>query len=269
MRGRELGDGLRKVLTRSGFSGRKLATLLGWDHVKLVDLLNGKLGVTEVELAALLGACHAPPDEHAHLLALYREANVRGWWQQHGSRLPIVLRTLIEHENVATEIICWQINLIPGLLQTPAYAHAVITADPNVPADEVDQRVQARLTRQEIIERGVKLVFYVHEQALRLQFDAPEIMPEQLHHLLQMSVRTNVSLRIVPSSIGPCAGLTGPFVLLKFDGIEPIAHAETQTSTLFIEDKTQVQAYSNVVKALETQALGEAESRRLITEIVA
>ena len=139
MRGRELGDGLRKVLIRSGFSGRKLATLLGWDHAKLVDLLNGKLGITEVELAALLGACHTPPEEHAHLLALYREANVRGWWQQHGSRLPIKLRTLIEHENAATQIINWQLNLVPGLLQTPDYARAVELArqpcEGSVPAE--------------------------------------------------------------------------------------------------------------------------------------
>lgn len=269
MRGRELGDGLRRVLARSGFSGRKLASLLGWDHVKLVDLLNGKLGVSEVELAALLGACHTPPAEHAHLLALYREANIKDLLQQHGSRLPINLRTLIEHENVAIEIINLQLHLVPGLLQTPDYMRVVISAPRNIPADELDARVEARLARQEIFNRDIKCTFFVHEQVLHLPVGGPDVMSDQLHHMIRMSVRTNIALRVVPTAIGAHAGLNGSFVLMKFSGIEPVVHIENQTSSLFIEQKEAVHTYVGMAKALDAVALGREESRRLINDIVA
>lgn len=268
MRGRELGDGLRKVITRSGFSGRKLATLLGWDHAKLVDLLNGRIGVTEIELASLLGACHVPADERDHLLALYREADVRGWWQQHGSRLPINLRTLIEHENAATEIINWQTTLIPGLLQTPGYLRAIMGTLPNTPADEIEERVQARLARQVILERDTRCTFYLQEQVLLLPVGGTEVLSEQLHHLLRMSVRPSVDLRIVPTAVGQHYGLNGSFVLMKFDGIGPVVHVENHTSSLFIEDKEPIQTYLSIVKALDAVALDAGESRRLITGII-
>lgn len=113
VRGREFGAGLREAIRKAGLSGRAAAELAGWDHAKLSDLLNGKGGATEIELARLLGVCRTPAKEHDHLLALFTEATKSGWLQLHGDKPPVQLRTLIEHETAAIEIISWSMNLVP------------------------------------------------------------------------------------------------------------------------------------------------------------
>ncbi len=267
MRGRELGEGLRKAVGTANLNGRELAGMLGWDPAKLSDLLNGKGGVTELEVAHLLGVCRTPVAERDHLLALYREANARGWWQQHGSRLPIQLRTLIDHENAATEIIGWHMNLLPGLLQTSDYMRAVILSWPTIPAAEVEGRIKARLARHEVFNGRRQFTFLIHEQALRLPVGGPAVMSEQLHHLLRMSVRPYISLRVVPTSIGAHAGLAGSFTLMRFTGIQPVVFVETENSSLFVEDKAPVTGYQTVLGSLDRSALDEEQSRRLIASM--
>ena len=264
-RGRELGEGLRKAVGAANLNGRELAGMLGWDPAKLSDLLNG--GVTELEVAHLLGVCRTPARERDHLLALYREANATGWWQQHGSRLPIQLRTLIDHENAATEIISWHMNLPPGLLQTSEYMQAVILSWPTIPAAEVEGRIKARLARHEVFDGRRRFTFFVHEQALRLPVGGPMVMSEQLHHLLRMSVRPYISLRVVPTAVGAHAGLAGSFTLMKFTGIQPVVFVETENSSLFVEDKAPVTGYRTVLESLASVALDEEQSRGLISTI--
>lgn len=267
MRGRELGEGLRKAVRAAKLNGRELAGMLGWDPAKLSDLLNGKGGVTELEVAHLLGVCRTPVAERDHLLALYREASAKGWWQQHGSRLPIQLRTLIDHENAATEITGWHMNLPPGLLQTADYMRAVILSWPTIPATEVEGRIKARLARHEVFDGLRQFTFYIHEQALRLPVGGPLVMSEQLHHLLRMSVRPYVSLRVVPVAVGAHAGLAGSFTLMQFSGIQPVVFVETENSSLFVEDKAPVTGYRTVLGSLDRSALDEEQSRRLIASI--
>jgi len=258
---------LRSAVNAARLNGRELAGLLGWDPAKLSDLLNGKGGVTELEVAHLLGVCRTPISERDHLLSLYREANARGWWQQHGSRLPVQLRTLIDHENAATEIIGWHMNLLPGLLQTSDYLRAVILSWPTIPAAEVDGRIKARLARREVFDGHRQFTFYIHEQALRLPVGGPLVMSEQLHHVLRMSVRPYISLRVVRTSIGAHAGLAGSFTLMKFKSIQPVVFVETENSSLFVEDEAPVTGYQTVLGSLGRAALGEEQSRRLIASI--
>jgi Domain of unknown function (DUF5753)/Helix-turn-helix domain len=262
-----LGEGLRKAVQTAKLNGRELAGMLGWDPAKLSDLLNGKGGVTELEVAHLLGVCRTPVAERDHLLALYREANAKGWWQQHGSRLPIQLRTLIDHENAATEIVGWHMNLLPGLLQTSEYIRAVILANPMVPRAELDGRIKAKLARHEVFNGHRQFTFFIHEQALRLPVGGPEVMTDQLHHLLRMSVRPYISLRVMPIAVGAHAGLAGSFTLMKFKGIEPVVFVETENSSLFVEDKAPVTGYRTVLGSLDSTSLDEEQSRRLITEV--
>ena len=82
--GREFGNGVRAAIERTGLTQRRLAELLGWQEAKISDLVNGKGGATELELALLLGVCRTPPEERDHLLSLFNETNLKGWWQEHG-----------------------------------------------------------------------------------------------------------------------------------------------------------------------------------------
>lgn len=267
MRGREFGDGVRATLAAAGLTSRAACQLLDWDEAKLSDLVNGKGGSTELELGFLLGLCRTPPLERDHLVTIFRELNVRGWWQQHGSSLPIMPRTFIGHLNTATEFISWSPLLVPGLLQIPDYMRAITLASATAPAGEVEDRVAARLAMQEVFRRQLKCTFYIHEFALRLPVGGTQLMSAQLHHLLRLSVRPYVTIRMLPMEVGAHAGLAGSFITMKFDKIEPVVFLESENSSLFIEESNSVDGYKKVLASLDRTALDAEQSRRRITEL--
>ncbi|GLZ31038.1 transcriptional regulator [Lentzea sp. NBRC 105346] len=269
MRGREFGDGVRAALASAGLSGRGAAELIGWDHAKLSDLINGKGGSTEVELGVLLGMLRVPPAERDHLLTLFRETNRKDWYQPHGQSHPIRPRTLVEHERKAIQLISWQLCLVHGLLQIPDYMRAVIASSATAPSRQMEERVAARLARQEVFRKGdLQATFYMHEQVLHVPIGGKAVLSEQLYHLLRMSAWSYISLRIVPTSVGAHAGLAGPFNMMKFEKYEPVVFLESENSSLAIEAADSVKGYEMVVKSLERTALDEEQSRGLITQLV-
>ena len=170
IRSRELGEGLRQAMQQAGLTGKQAAQMLDVTPSYVSMLLAGKRAASEVDIAAFLGACRVKGAERDRLLALCREQDTPGWFQPHGSRLPQQLVTLIDHENKAVTISEFEAAGVPGLLQTGEYARAVISRVVNVPPEEVNDRVAARLARQSLFsqERPPRFTFYLHEHALRL-----------------------------------------------------------------------------------------------------
>lgn len=270
VRGREFGDGVRAMMRTAGLTTREVCQMLAWDKAKLSDLINGKRGSSEVELGVLLGVCRTPPAERDHLLTLFQDTHLRGWYQQHGACQPIMPRTLVEHERKAVKLISWQLALVHGLLQIPEYMRAVIAASATSPAREIEARIAARVERQKIFRSGrlEMATFYIHEPLLHVPIGGPDVMSEQLHHLLRMSVRPYISLRVVPTATGAHAGLAGSFDLMRFDKHEPAVFLDSENSNLIIESPDAVKGYQQVIASLERQALDEEQSRRLITDLV-
>ena len=266
--GRSFGDGVRDAIQSAGLTQAKAAELLGWEQAKVSDLVNGKGGVTEVELAMLLGLCGVKPDEARRLFALYRETREKGYLELADDGVPDQLRTLIDQERLANKIFVWAMNLIPGLLQIPSYSTEVVRAAATVKPEQVDEIVTAKTGRRAILHRSREFVFYIHEQALRLPVGNAELMVEQLHNLLRMSVRPYISIRVVPLSIGTHAGLAGSFTKLDYEKFEPVVYLESHNSNLFLEDKGSITVYDEVLKALAVQALDEEQSRELITNML-
>ncbi|MCP2245014.1 Helix-turn-helix domain-containing protein [Lentzea aerocolonigenes] len=266
-RGREFGDGLRAAIAATGMTSRAVAELVGWQEAKVSDLVNGKGGATELELAVLLGVCRTPPDEREHLLALFRATNVKGWLQEHGAAEPILPRTLIHHEAIAKSLVSWQPLVVHGLLQIPDYTRAVVEASANVPDDEVEERVAARAVRKKALRSQLKATFYLHESVLRTPVGGEEVMRAQLEHLAQVSMRPYVVVRVVPTSIGAHAGHSGPFSLLRFHKIEPVVFVESENASLIIESPLPLKSYDAVVESLARTALDEEQSRSLIKDI--
>ena len=122
IRSRELGDGLRQAMEQAGLTGKQAAQMLSWSPSFVSLLLSGKRGTSEVDIAAFLGMCRVKGTERDRLLALCREQDNPGWLQQHGSRLPKQLVTLIDHETKAVAISVFEAIFVPGLLQTGEYA---------------------------------------------------------------------------------------------------------------------------------------------------
>lgn len=269
IRSRELGEGLRGAMHRAGMSGKDAALALGWSPSRVSRLLSGKRGGTEVDVSAFLAVCRVRGKERTRLLKLCEEMNTPGWLQQHGSRLPKQLRTLIDHEDKAVTISDFQAVWIPGLLQTGDYARALSTGKGMLPESEIEERVQARLARQSLFSRSrpARFTFFLHEFALRLPVGQPEVMSEQLHQLLRLSVRSYICLRVVPAAIGPHAGLAGPFILMEFAEFKPVVYLESETSCLFLEEPEEIAAYRHVLSRLAETALDEGQSRELIATV--
>jgi len=269
VRGREFGDGLRAAVAATGMTSRKVAELVGWQEAKLSDLVNGKGGATELELALLLGACRTPPRERDHLLSLFVSTGVKGWWQEHGACAPISPRTLVEHERLATELVSWQTMLLHGMVQTPGYTRAVLDACANVPQREREERVEARGLRQEVLRGGVKACFFVPEAVLLDQVGGAEVMREQLRYLDEVAARPRIDVRVVPMGVGAHAGMAGSFDLLSFDRYDDVVFLEGENSSLVIEASEAVRAYRRVAEGLEAVALDAERSRQLIKELLA
>ncbi|MGH3772006.1 MAG: helix-turn-helix domain-containing protein [Pseudonocardiaceae bacterium] len=266
VRSRQLGEGLRQVMERAGLTGHQAAHLLGFSPGWVSRLLSGKRGGSEVDVAAFLGVCRVKAPELGRLLALFQEQHTPGWLQQHGTRLPKQVVTLIDHENKAVAISDFQATLVHGLLQTGDYARAVISSSANMPAEEVDERVAARLARRSLFsqERPPRFTFYLHEAVLRLPIGGPAVMSDQLHNLLRMSVRPYLTLRVVPAALGAHAGLSGPFTLMEFAEFRPVVYLDSETSSLFLERQDEATAYQRILGALAHTALDAEQSRELI-----
>jgi transcriptional regulator with XRE-family HTH domain len=269
IRSRELGEGLREAMKQAGLNGKQAAQVLDVTPSYVSMLLSGKRGASELDIAAFLGACRVNGPERERLLALCREQDTPGWFQQHGARLPQQLVTLIDHESKAVTISEFEAIFVPGLLQTGEYARTVINCDVNVPPDEVNDRVAARLARQSLFsrERPARFAFYLHESVLRLPVGGRAVMAEQLCHLQRMSTRSYLTLRVVPVALGAHAAMTGAFTLMEFAEFKPVAYLESETSSLFLEKPEEIQAYRNILGALAKTALGEGQSRELIAAL--
>ncbi|USX49874.1 DUF5753 domain-containing protein [Lentzea sp. HUAS12] len=267
--GRSFGDGVRDAIQSTGMTQRRIAELLDWEEAKVSDLVKGKGGVSEVELAMLLGLCRVPAEDARYLLALYRESRERGYLVFPEDEIPDQVRSLVDQERLANKITMWSMNLVPGPLQIPGYTTALIQRSGRAKSINIPEVLAAKSARQAIFHHSRQFVFYIHEQALRLPVGTPELMQEQLLHLLAMNNRTYITMRVVPIAFGAHAGLAGSFQQLSYAKYEPVVFTETENTSLFVEDKASLAKYAEVIKLLDLQALDAEESRGLITSILA
>lgn len=269
IRSRELGEGLRIAMVNAGFTASSIARELGWSASRVSRLLSGKRGGSSVEVAAFLAVCGVKGAEWHRLMALTRDRDRVSWFQQHGPVLPKQVRTLVDHEQKAIAVDEFRATVVPELLQTRSYARWVLSASPNLPRAEVEERVSARVARQGLVDRpgAPRFTFFIHEFVLLTPIAGKAVMSEQLHSLLQNSVRPNVVLRVVPSTVGVHAAMAGNFTLLDIRDFRPIVYLDNETSCVFLENPVEVASYRNIVSALHTTALDEARSRELIAKL--
>ncbi|MGH4022304.1 MAG: helix-turn-helix domain-containing protein [Pseudonocardiaceae bacterium] len=269
MRSRELGEGLRRAMEGAGLTGVEAARRLDWSPSRVSRMLSGTRGTTEVDVAMFLTVCGVRGRERKRLLAVCQDQGVPGWLQEYGDRLPKQLVTLLDHEDKAQQITEFESTWVPGLLQTADYARALLSRSVSVPENEVEEWVAARLARQELFTRGTRarFGFFLHETALRLPVSGAAVLSDQLHHLLRMSVRPPITMRVVPSAVGAHAGIAGSFRLMEFPEFHPVVYLESETTALFLERREQVTAYRRILHALAGVALDEGHSRDLIATV--
>jgi len=264
VRGRELGDGVRRAMKNAGVNSMDVAHQLGWSASRVSRLLSGKRGGSPEDVIAVLAVCGVHGPERDRLVALSHEHQQPNWFD-----LNPRLRTLMNYESKATAIKEFEFNLVPGLLETEGYIRAVMAACSWLSPEEIEQRVLARLRRQRLLTTKYppKLIFYIHEFALRLPVGGSKVMSGQLHKLLQLSVRPNLTMRVVPAAIGVPATTHGSFRLMEFADINSLVYMDTHTSSLYVESPAEVRTYRTILARLGETALDEAESREVITSV--
>lgn len=266
VRSHVLGEGLRKAMENAGYNGTQMADELGWSQGKVSRLLAGKRGGSGIDVSAFLAVCKVKGAERERLLRLSEEHTRPGWWVQHGSVVPSEVSALIELEAKTANLCEFQSSFVPSFLQTPEYTRAVLCRSVNVPHEEIDDRVQALLARQEVLNRPRAPIctFFLHENILRLPIGGPTVLADQLHYLLRVSVRSNVTIRIVPMRVGAHAGMAGSFTVLVVRDFKPVVYLESETSSLFLELPVEINAYRDILAALDETALPEGQSKDLI-----
>lgn len=262
VRSRELGLALLRAIGTAGLNQSDLANLLAWSPSKVSRMISGKRCASPEDVSAVLAVGGIVGPKRQELLEMARHATERGWWQDFGDRLPAELQTLSDHEDSALAITNFENAVIPGLLQTPGYARALISSRPSISTSEIDDRVDDRSRRQLILDRQfpAQFRFFVDEHAVRRMGPGRGIMSDQVHQLLRMSVRPYIEIRIVPDSVG-FHSAHKPFQLMEFTEINAVLFIENETSALFLERKDTIAAYRREITELGKVALDENRSR--------
>ncbi|WP_371650844.1 MULTISPECIES: helix-turn-helix domain-containing protein [unclassified Streptomyces] len=272
VRRRKLGEELRRLRCAAALTSGEVAGQLGWHQSKVSRIETGRSGVKPADVARLLEVYGvADPELRALLEALAGAADGRGgqWWQAYRGLLPPQYRDFISLESQASAARTLETSVVPGLLQTPEYARAVTRAALGWPdAARVDSLVEVRLARQEVLRADppLELSAVVDEAALHREVGGAPAMRRQLRHLLEAAQLPQVRLRVVPFSSGGHIGLTGPFIIFSFPNISDldVVVIDHLTSSLYLERREDLEAYSAAFHMAEAQALSFKESLNLI-----
>ncbi|GAB2326613.1 helix-turn-helix transcriptional regulator [Streptomyces griseoincarnatus] len=274
--GRQLGDELRRLRETAGLTTTQAAEALDCTKGKISRIENGHVPVRTPDLIALMQTYGVVDSETRERLgSLARRANRRrreGWWHQYGAVLADTYRDYIEMESICDSIKTFQAQLIPGLLQTPAYGRAITVASRAwKTAEEIDQFVQVRIARQERLagEAPLELWAVLAEGVLRQQVGGPAVMREQLEHLATMAEQSNITVQVLPFSRGAHSGMFGPYLLLSFPRVSALdlVLTETPIGNIWMEQETEVAHYRDLFDDARTSALPPTESLRLIRRI--
>lgn len=161
--------------------------------------------------------------------------------------------------------------LVPGLLQTEAYARAVFAGHcPPLSEEIIDRHTEARLGRQRLLTRDplAELSFIIGEEALRNPVGGVQVMREQWQHLLEVAASRNAEVQVMPAGVGFHAGLDGPFVLIETEGLRRLGYIESQEIGCIVSDPADVSSFASRYGKLRSQALNAQESARLIGQLV-
>jgi transcriptional regulator with XRE-family HTH domain len=267
---RELGAELKKRRDEAGLTGDDIARATGWHRSKVSRVELGQSEISGVDVIHYLGACKIFAAQAPELLALSEEAerNLGYWVGRHARWMEETGNSLIYHEATAARTLTYEPLLIPGLLQTEDYARARLMRAA-MSEDEVEALVRTRMERQQVLQRprpGL-FVFYVHEQALRLQVGSRAVMHEQLLHLVIMAGLPHVRLRVIPARVGDQAVLGGPFCLFEFREHRPLVLLDGVAIGIFLEDADFVSEYRELVPGLRGMAMTVEESRAFAAKL--
>lgn len=203
------------------------------------------------------------------LLELVRGSRKRGWLKDFTGRVPDWFEGLVALERDASQLYELAIHVLPGLLQTEAYARNVMLA--GLKTANVDEATQVRIKRAEIFEAQEAPEYWavLCESSLQCMVGGPKVMKEQLQHLLDLAGRQNITIQVLPNSAGAHPSMVNPFLLLRFS-IAPhygVAYMDYLTGSIYRDEPDEVELYDRAFRHLIKNAITEKASKDLIGRI--
>ncbi|KOG42545.1 helix-turn-helix domain-containing protein [Streptomyces resistomycificus] len=255
-------------------SQEQAARALGFSPAKLSRIESGKgrRPPAEVDVRALLELYGTEDYEVSVLLKLLQRAGEPGWWQRYDKRLmPEWFDRLVGLQEAAAAIRTFEIQYVPGLLQTPEYTRAVVERGlPAAAAGEVRRRVELRTRRAELLLRAdaPQLWAVIDESVLLRVLGSRDVMREQLQHLVRMAQRPNVTVQIVPLDVTNASAPSIPITYLRFGGLDlpDVVYLEHIKSANFLEDRDETEEYRLALDRLADEALEPRDSLKLLRE---
>lgn len=268
---RRLAAELRAYRDRAGLTIEEVAQRLEWSTAKISRIENARVSVLPRDVKFLLGVYGVEDngEEWETLLALARESRQKGWWHAYGDAIPEGFDTYVGLEADATTLRTYESEYVPGLLQTADYAHAVIRATMLTASDEeIERHVAVRMVRQErLTGPGAPETWAVISEAvIRRVVGGGPVMRAQLSRLAETSKQPNVTLQVLPFSVGAHAGMDGAFMILGFPApADPdVTYVHYYTGTLYLEKPDDLARYTLMFDHLRAAALPVGQSRDLI-----
>lgn len=268
VRGRRLMREIIRLRTERGLSMERAASQIGWSTSKIYRLENGRSRITTDDLADMLDAYGVTSPDRDSLLQLCRDARKRGWWTAYAD---VFTGSYMSMETEASAISV-NANIVPGVLQTTHYAHAVITATrPGMTTADAERRVAARAARQQALfsrDDPPRVHVVLDEAVLLRQVGGRQVMLTQLTALAEAAERPGIRIQVLPFAAGAHSGMDGKFSILTFpDSADPpVAYVEGLMGDVYIEADAEVERFAVAWNHLISQALNPAESAALIAE---
>jgi hypothetical protein len=269
-----LGAHLRRMREAAGISREDAGWEIRSSESKISRMELGRVGFKErdvSDLLALYGLQDA--EERERLLSLARDANNPGWWHRYGDLLPTWFQSYLGLEAAAELIRTYELQFVPGLLQTPEYSRAVVQLGHTaVPADEIERRITLRLARQQVLsrQRPVRLWAVIDESVLRRPIGGPKAMRIQIEALIEASRQPNISLQVMPFRTGGHPATGGAFSILRFpeQDLPDVVYIEHLTSALYLDKLEDLDVYAATMDAICVTAPPPDRTEDLLVDIL-
>jgi transcriptional regulator with XRE-family HTH domain len=252
-----LGSEVRRAREAAGMSQSDLGALVPCDKATVSRV---EAGLSQPD-EAFARACDAAfPQMGGWFTRFYTDS------QTWGAVFPPAFREFAAYEAEAVALWSFEHSMLPGLLQTQEYARAILETHPNVTAEQVTERVAARLARQAVLDRDTPPVLWVllDENVLHREIGGAKIMHDQLAHLAGMARRPNITVQVIPRA-GAHPGLLGAFVVAETPNAQ-VAYLEHIADGLTTDSPAIVAEVSMTFDALRTEAYRGSDSLALMEE---
>ena len=258
-----LGRQLKEIRVEAGYKSQdEFASLISKDRSVVGKAESGEYPPTDAVLIDWLNLCGIEGRLRTVVLGMAKFARMRD-----GGPVKVWFMGWVDAEGKAHTLRIWQPIIVPGIVQTPAYARELFAAM-GMNGDQVSDYVQSRLSRQAILDQAEppSVVIVLDELALHRLIGTPEIMREQLEHAIELSKRPNIYLHILPTRTGANAGLGGPIHLATGIGSPEVLLVGALIEDQVSADPALVRRASASFDAVRGDALNRADSRNVLME---